>query len=86
MKYSDFVNTFLKKAFLEEKYGKSPFNREKSYIIANEKPKVEETKSFSNVEEKRDDETVIEKEKSTNGTQSDYKLIVNKTSKKRKLS
>lgn len=86
LKYSDFVNTLLKKAFLEEKYGKSPFNREKSYIIANEKPKVEETESFSNIEEKKDDETVIEKEIPTNGTQSDYKLIVNKTSKKRKLS
>lgn len=86
LKYSDFVNTLLKKAFLEEKYGKSPFNREKSYIIANENPKVEETLSASTVEEKKDNESVIEAEEPTNGTQSDYKLVINKKSKKRKLS
>ena len=82
LKYKDFVNDLLKKAFLEEKYGKSPFNKEKKCIFAEKELDEENSVTF---EEPSKEELEVS-ESNHLDSNSEYKLIVNKKNKKRKLT
>lgn len=86
LKINDFVNFLLKKAFLEEKYGKSPFKSEKVSIFASGNGNNEDIKE-NNLELNKEEKVIPNENKSesdTVKTEEIYKLKVKPN--KRKLS